>query len=216
MSGLYGTFALPCICTPIVTYVFIAKTAIGWRGAYWLMTAWHGFGIICMYLFYHPPKFSTKHSEDEVSKWTLLKELDYVGLLLFTAGTTLFLVGLNFGGRSHPWASAATIAPIVIGFLCLVALFVWVFNVPMKYPLLPPKLFRQWRGYVSLMCTFWFAVLTFAQQIQRLGYRQLLPWHAILQHAGSLAATVVTLVRVRRSTYHAWRVRQSNSLGYLV
>lgn len=121
---------------------------MGWRGAYWVMTGWHGFGLLCLFFFYHPPKFSTKHGEDHISKWTLLAELDYVGLLFFTAGTTLFLVGLNFGGRQYEWASAAVIAPIVIGFLCLVALFAWIFMVPMKYPLLPPKLFRQWRGYV--------------------------------------------------------------------
>ncbi|KAK5943976.1 hypothetical protein PMZ80_003257 [Knufia obscura] len=164
--GLYGTLALPCICTPLITYAFIAHTSVGWRGAYWVMTGWHGFGLLCLFFFYHPPKFSTKHGEDHISKWTLLAELDYVGLLFFTAGTTLFLVGLNFGGRQYEWASAAVIAPIVIGFLCLVALFAWIFMVPMKYPLLPPKLFRQWRGYnVLVVVSFCLGMLYYSMQV---------------------------------------------------
>ena len=144
--GLYGTLALPCICTPLVTYAFIAHTSIGWRGAYWLMCGWHGFGFMCLFFFYHPPTFTTKHEEEHVSKWKLVGQLDYVGLVLFVAGCTLFLVGLNFGGRQYPWRSATVIAPIVTGFLLLVALFVWDFNATLRYPLLPPKLFRQWRG----------------------------------------------------------------------
>ena len=111
------------------------------------MSAWHGFGILCIYFLYHPPTFGTLHKEEPaVLKLKILRELDYIGLLLFTTGATLFLVGLNFGGRQYPWVSAEVIAPIVLGFACLVGLFVWVFNKGLKYPLLPPKLFRQWRG----------------------------------------------------------------------
>lgn len=138
--------ALPCVFTPLITYAFIAHTSIGWRGAYWFMCAWHGFGILCLYFFYYPPTFGTLHKEERVSKWIVLRELDYFGLLLFTAGATLFLLGLNFGGRQYPWISAQVIAPIVVGFSCLVGLFVWIFNKDLKYPILPPKLFRQWRG----------------------------------------------------------------------
>ena len=113
---IYGTSALPCVFTPLITYAFIAHTSIGWRGAYWFMCAWHGLGILCLYFLYHPPKFETLHQDEPVSKWKVLMELDYVGLLLFTAGATLFLVGLNFGGRQYPCASAAVIAIIIVGF----------------------------------------------------------------------------------------------------
>jgi hypothetical protein len=145
-AGLYGTAALPCICTPLITWVFISQTSIGWRGAYWWMCAFHACAGAFLFFCYHPPTFRRKHAEDRQSRWKLICELDYVGLLLFTAGCTLFLVGLNFGGRSYPWKSAQVIAPIVVGFSLIVLLFVWVFNANLKYPLLPPKLFKQWRG----------------------------------------------------------------------
>jgi MFS family permease len=144
--GLYGTSAIMCLFCPLITYAFIAHTSIGWRGAYWYMCGFHAFGLVCMFFFYKPPTFETKHKEDGVSKWKLVAEMDYVGLFLFTAGCVLFLVGLSFGGRHYPWRHAAVITPIVVGFFLLVLLFVWVFNADLKYPFLPPKLFRQWRG----------------------------------------------------------------------
>jgi amino acid transporter len=110
------------------------------------MCGFHAFAGIFLFLFYHPPTFSTKHAVDRVSRWKLVCEIDFVGLLIFTAGTTLFFVGLNFGGNQYPLKSAAVITPIVVGFCLLVLLFVWVFNANLKYPLFPPKLFRQWRG----------------------------------------------------------------------
>lgn len=143
---MYGTSALPAAFTPLITYVFISRTSIGWRGAYWYMCAFHGCAGLFMFFFYHPPTFTTKHGEDRKSRWELVCEMDYIGLLLFVAGCTIFLIGLNFGGRQYPWKSAAVIAPIIVGFALLVLLFVWEFHARLKYPLLPPKLFRQWRG----------------------------------------------------------------------
>lgn len=110
------------------------------------MTGWHGFGIIFMFCFYHPPSFKTKHQHDRVSRWKLVCEMDYVGLVLFIASCTTFLVGINAGGRQYPWQSAKVIAPMVVGVALMVILFVWEFNAKLQYPLLPPKLFRQWRG----------------------------------------------------------------------
>lgn len=81
-----------------------------------------------------------------MSKWTLIREMDYVGFVIFVCACTLFLVGLNFGGSQYPWKSAIVIAPIIVGFMLFVVLFVWVNMADLKYPLLPPKLFRQWRG----------------------------------------------------------------------
>ena len=135
--------------SPLITYAFIGHTSFGWRGAYWYMCAWHGLAGVFLFCCYHPPTFSTKHKDDGKTKWQLIYEMDYVGLMLLTAGCTLFLVGLNFGGRQYDWTSAAVIAPIIVGFALLVGLVVWDFNADLKYPLMSPKLFREWRGSVA-------------------------------------------------------------------
>lgn len=51
-----------------------------------------------------------------------MKELDYGGMFLFTAGMVLFLIGLSWGGTVYPWASAQTLCTLLIGIGCLVAL----------------------------------------------------------------------------------------------
>ena len=132
-----------------MSYAFLAHTSIGWRGAYWFMTAWHGMGIIAVFLFYHPPTFSTKHRGEGVSKLQLLVEMDFVGLILFTAGCVLFLVGVNFGGRQYSWKSAQVIAPMVVGIALIFVLALWEMYADLRYPLFPPRLFRHIRRYSS-------------------------------------------------------------------
>jgi MFS family permease len=132
--------------SPVVAYAFIAYQPIGWRGAYWYLFAFHSAAFLMLFFFYNPPNFEMKHRTDGKTKWQLLGELDYVGVFLFTAGGVLFLMGINFGGRTYPWMSAGTIVPIVVGLLCFIAVGLWdVYNTNLKYPLFPPKLFRRVR-----------------------------------------------------------------------
>jgi hypothetical protein len=51
--------------------------------------------------------------------------MDYLGIVLFIAGLVLLLLGISWGGGKYPWKSGAVIAPIVIGFLLLVAFGFW-------------------------------------------------------------------------------------------
>ncbi|CAK7210126.1 hypothetical protein SBRCBS47491_000665 [Sporothrix bragantina] len=55
------------------------------------------------------------------------------------------LIAYAWGGGQYPWKSAGVIVPLVVGFACLVALGFWEVYMPLKYPILPPHLFIQWR-----------------------------------------------------------------------
>jgi hypothetical protein len=103
-----------------------------------------------LFFFYHPPTFETKHQDDHKSKLQLIKEIDYVGLLLFSSGCLLLLLALNWGGGLYAWNSSWVIAPIVVSVACFVGLGFWEAYAPLSYPILPPHLFRQWRKYVLL------------------------------------------------------------------
>lgn len=137
--------------SPILSYVFIAYTKPGWRSCYWWCFAWEVVTAVMLYFFYHPPTFETKHAADRKTKWQLVKEIDYVGLVLFTAGCLLLLLALNWGGGQHPWASAWVIAPIVVSAVCFVALGFWEVYMPLTYPILPPHLFVEWRRFTSFL-----------------------------------------------------------------
>jgi len=75
----------------------------------------------------------------------LIKEIDYVGLVLFMAGCVLFLLGINYGGRQYAWTSGQVITPIVVGLLCLIGLGFYEVYADLPQPIMPPKLFKKWR-----------------------------------------------------------------------
>lgn len=153
--GLLDVSLAIAFVSPIISYAFIAyQPSVGWRAAYWYMFSWHVAAFIMLFFFYKPPDFRMKHRRDGKTKRQLLAELDYVGVFLFTAGGTLFLLGVNFGGRTYAWSHPAVIAPIVIGLACFIALGLWDCYADLKYPLLPPKLFRKVREFdmVIVVC----------------------------------------------------------------
>ncbi|KAF7564013.1 hypothetical protein G7046_g157 [Stylonectria norvegica] len=137
--------------SPLLGYVFIAYTKPGWRACYWWCFAWEVVTLIMLFFFYHPPTFETKHQEDHKSKWQLIKEIDYVGLILFTGGCLLLLLALNWGNGIHPWDSAWIIGPIVVSFVCFISLGFWEVLMPLPYPMLPPHLFKEWRRFTAFL-----------------------------------------------------------------
>ncbi|TVY89024.1 Trichothecene efflux pump [Lachnellula willkommii] len=135
----------------LIGYAFVAYTTPKWRSAYWWCFAWELSAAILLFFFYHPPSFVAKHKEDRKTKWQLVKEIDYIGLILFTTGCVFILLGLNWGGTFHPWNSSWTIGIIVAGGICLVILGFWEAYMPLTYPILPPHLFVQWRRFTSYL-----------------------------------------------------------------
>lgn len=86
---------------PILGYVFIAYTQPGWRSVYWWCFSWELCALVMLFFFYKPPTFETKHRADQKTKWQLIREIDYVGLTLFTAGCVLILLAINWVSRRY-------------------------------------------------------------------------------------------------------------------
>lgn len=142
---------LPSQFSPLIAYAFVAYSPLKWRTAYYWCFTFEAVALIMLVSFYFPPTFKTKHREDHKTKIELLKELDYVGLTLFTGACAILLMGINWGGSLHPWKSAAVIAPIVVAGVIFIILGFWEVYAPLRYPLLPPKLFRKWRDFTAIL-----------------------------------------------------------------
>ncbi|KAH6673045.1 fungal trichothecene efflux pump [Halenospora varia] len=127
-----------------ISTAFILYTEAGWRWCYYLLIILNSITAILYFFFYFPPNFNAKHRTE--SKLQLIKEFDYVGTLLYIAGLLFFILGLSWGGNVYPWKDAHVVATIIVGFLCLVGLFVYEAYRPLKEPLIPIHLFknRQW------------------------------------------------------------------------
>jgi hypothetical protein len=105
--GIFDASSIIAQMMPLVSWVMIKNTHT-WRNAYYLMIAFQTLNFAFLFFFYHPPAFATKHAHDGKSKMTLMKEFDWLGLFLFIAGCTLFIVGISWGGSLHPWTSKST------------------------------------------------------------------------------------------------------------
>ena len=93
--------------------------------------------------------------------WQKLKILDWYGSILTIAWAVLVLLGLSWAGNEHPWASAAVLAPLIIG-LALLGLFLLVEWKLVKLPLVPLQIFRSSTVSASMAATFFSGMIFYA------------------------------------------------------
>lgn len=134
-------------------------TAAGWRWIFYIGVIYDSISLVGTALFYFPP--SRPLQDHQKRRWQQIKEVDYIGIVLYTGGLTAFLIGLTWGGTpGNSWASASTITPIVVGFGGLCACFVYDFHVAHE-PLFPWSLFRQFREFSLLLVVIFVAGMVF-------------------------------------------------------
>ncbi|OCK86293.1 MFS general substrate transporter [Lepidopterella palustris CBS 459.81] len=143
-SGILGGF----FGAPIAFHV---ASKLSWRWSFYIPLICDGVGALLLFLFYFPPTFEEKHLRDHRSKWQEIKSFDYVGLLLYIGGMVILLLGINWGGTSHPWKSAHVIVTIIVGALTLIAFGFWEVYANLVEPLVPYKLFKNVRGFTMVL-----------------------------------------------------------------
>lgn len=140
--GMFDGSSVISQIMPLISWVIIKYTG-NWRICYYIMIGFQVFNLVFVILFYHPPSYKDKQGDK--NPWELAKKFDWLGLFMFIAGCTLFIIGLSWGGTLYPWTSAASLVPIILGALILVALGLYEAYVPLAEPLFPPRLFRAKR-----------------------------------------------------------------------
>lgn len=85
-----------------------------WRWAFYLGAIANGFALTLITVFYWPPTFLDIH-RDGKTRLQQIKELDFVGLLLYGGGLTSFLLGISWGDNPYSWTSGTVLAPLIIG-----------------------------------------------------------------------------------------------------
>ncbi|OOF98130.1 hypothetical protein ASPCADRAFT_513709 [Aspergillus carbonarius ITEM 5010] len=83
---------------------------------------------------------------------TQLARLDWLGIVLFTIGCTVFTLPLSWAGNMYPWRSWQTIVPLVIGVLVLVGFA--VYESRPEAPVFPYRIFRSRTAQMSLIGSF--------------------------------------------------------------
>jgi predicted membrane-bound spermidine synthase len=71
-----------------------------------------------------------------------LRELDWLGTLIFTSAVTCLFLALQWGGQTKPWSSP-TVIGLFVGFVALMLLFALVQQRMGELSLIPPRLLKQ-------------------------------------------------------------------------
>lgn len=130
-------------------FAAVMLTKASWRWLFYIGAIDETLALIGTFVFYWPT--SRPRGDFHRTRWQQLQGVDWIGLSMFTLGLATALVGLTWGGSpGHPWNSAGSIAPIIIGLAVVGLGFVYDFKVAAS-PLFPPKLFKMWRGFVVLL-----------------------------------------------------------------
>ncbi|CAK7218497.1 hypothetical protein SBRCBS47491_003524 [Sporothrix bragantina] len=138
-----------------------------WRWAYYIVIIYSVFVIAGTAYFYYPPS-RPQHDYDK-SRWDEFRELDFIGLGLFAAGLTIFLVGVTYLGRSD-YSVAMVAATITVGAIVFAACFAYDFSSIPRHPIFPRHLFALFREFtVHLVILFvsgmiWQGVVTLGPQ----------------------------------------------------
>ena len=75
------------------------------------------------------------------------------GSVLVIGGTVLFLLGMEFGGVSHPWGSAIVLCFLIFGLMIMTA-FVFVEWKLARLPIMPLRLFTNRTNIASYIVRY--------------------------------------------------------------
>ena len=148
VRGVY--YSLGCMwaiggaCGPLMGGGFTSK--VTWR---WILYINLPIAGICAGL---TPIFLRLQLQEKSFKQKL-KEIDYIGMIIFTSAGTSLLLGISFGGVMYPWKSYNVILPLILGFVGIIA-FGFYEAYYAKYPMIRLAIFLHpvaIFGYVQII-----------------------------------------------------------------
>ena len=139
-----GLFALPMagggISGPIIGAAF--SEYVSWRWIGWINLPVAGVGLLLAFFFLHLRPVDRSFSSK-------LLQLDWIGMLLFTVGSTVFALPLSWAGALYPWSSWKTILPFILGLAILVAF--GLYERKATAPIFPYRIFQSTTAVVTLI-----------------------------------------------------------------
>ncbi|CAI6281877.1 unnamed protein product [Periconia digitata] len=118
---------------------------VSWRWIFWINLPFIGIGAVLIAIF-------LKLNQKTSSLVEKLRRVDWVGMVLFLASTTGFLIPITWGGVQYPWDSWRTLVPLVV---CGVGMLVFIYH--QEYiasePLIRTSVFKTRTSAITYLVT---------------------------------------------------------------
>ncbi|KAG9381659.1 Multidrug resistance protein fnx1 [Pyrenophora tritici-repentis] len=145
-----GVWALASSLGPVVGGAFTQK--VDWRYCFYINLPFDGVAFIILFFFLDVKTPKTPLREG-------LKAVDWLGSFTMTGGVIMLLLGLEFGGITHPWDSATVLCLIIFGAVVIGIFFLIEWRIA-PYPLMPLSLFSE-RSNLAALATCFFHAFVF-------------------------------------------------------
>ncbi|KAH0276528.1 MFS general substrate transporter, partial [Aureobasidium melanogenum] len=128
-----------------------------WRGLFWLVSPLAALCCLVCFFVLPPSKQSSK-----LDFRTVIKKIDYWGILLGSAAIMLILIPVSGGGSYFAWDSPLVISMLAVGGICALAFF-FVEQKIALLPMMPLSLFTNAPVCVLLLQNFLFGIVYYSQ-----------------------------------------------------
>ncbi|KAK2743552.1 hypothetical protein FQN57_004850 [Myotisia sp. PD_48] len=190
-SFYLGLMALPIsignILGPSIGAVF--STYASWRWIGWvnlpILGAATPLVIFCLRL---------RKVNLETSLVDKLKRLDWIGMVLFVIGITIFVLPLSWAGALYSWTSWRTLLPLLLG-VAMLAVFA-VYEANPQEPIVPHRLFSSKTANMTLLGGFMHGMILFSILLYLPLFYQAIELQTVIGSAVSLLPTSVVSVAV--------------------
>lgn len=118
-GGLNASFSLGGIIALLAGEAMIRDFHEGFRIFYYFTAGLLATSTAIIVVLYNPPQRPLQKSLTQGQK---LRQLDWIGYALLTAGIVLFAIALSWAENPYPWTSARVLALFFIGIAFLIAL----------------------------------------------------------------------------------------------
>ncbi|KAI1388529.1 major facilitator superfamily domain-containing protein [Hypoxylon trugodes] len=149
-----GLLAIPTAIGSILgpTMGAVWSSFVTWRWIGWVNLPILAVSFVLVFFFLRLRPIGTSFFAD-------MKRLDWGGIALIVAGTTIFILPLSWAGSIYPWKSWQTLLPLFLGAALLIA-FGFYESLP-KTPVFPLKLFHSRVARLTLLGNFVFGAMLF-------------------------------------------------------
>lgn len=174
LGAMGGMFGIASVCGPLLGGVFTDR--LTWRWCFYINLPFGAVTALAIMLFFRPP---SRPAVDTLPFLTKVKQIDWLGILLFIPAIVSLLLALQWGGSTYPWNSGRIISLFIVAGVVGIAFGTVQYNRGDK-AIVPPRIISE----RSIIAAAWYAFFNGAAFLVVLYYTPL--WHQVIRQVSAV------------------------------